>query len=702
YIPQEHVVFFKSIDLEKGQITTIDSIRGKQIISFADFKRHFSDIHVTDFPQEAERLKEKEQSEKLPKEVDKNITILNDANNSIKNFEQTRKAIKDKKDKIEEGIKNLTSKIKNNKEELEAQTKDLLNSIQSEINQFKNSINDLKTDVTKNSGIPSNLKNSLDQINGNIRSIQTSAEKFGTQIENYFDKMTQQPSQILDSYYKIVDDVQQPNQEINENIDIISNDLQRMNNAIQQKNYNQLLDDKTTLHSIKQRIQKLQESEIALAKGIESKANQLNGDIQQFTTTRTKDIESLKRQKTGLQESIAQTNSNLKQLTGENSDFKKLDNFITTERKYKADLAEQIKKDIDNIEDKNKTLKAATDENVEKMNAELDNVNSQKESYCNQITEWESILDTLESAKKNLAKLKGNKQITPQLTKKIDDNLSKLDNIKEGFDSQIKEQIKEENKTLTEKDEIINNQRLRIDSFKELKEGFENRMNECVKILKNEQDKLKAIDEQIEQLNNDKTNFEESMQKNTETLKDEQNKLKTIGQQIERLENNKKEFEESMQKNTKTLEDKQNELKAIDEQINQLNQRCQQLEKKIQQAIAEKYNLTSNKIKKCGIGVSVVGGVGTISVLVIPSVNIVFIAVPSPFALLGIILVGIYLYRNNKKPPRETIIITAVDNDSKKSINKTMKKVVEQQKDLGDQTGKISDIETKLVIDRKD
>ena len=398
-IPQEHVVFFQSIDLKKQQITTIDSIKGKQNISFANFKRHFSDIYVTDFPEEAEILKKKEQSEKLQNELEENIKILNDAKDSIKNFEQTRKKMKGN---IENGIKNLNSKIDSNKKELETQTNNSIKSINDKIKQFTTTMDKLKNDIQQNSDKLSSLNDSLNQIKNDIQIIQTNAEQFDTQINEQINQTSNQQKRIKDSYKKTVDNVQQQNKDINKNIDSISNDLKNMSNNIQQKSYNQLLNDKTTLDTINQNIENLKKSKTALTQNIQNTINKLNDDKKQLNTDYTKVIASLNQQKTDLQNSINQKISNLNQLTGENSDFKKLDNFIATKQKDKADLAEQIKKDIYNIKTENQTLKETTDKNVEEMNTELNNVDSQKESYCKQIKEWEKIPYTLDSAKKNL------------------------------------------------------------------------------------------------------------------------------------------------------------------------------------------------------------------------------------------------------------------------------------------------------------
>ena len=211
-------------------------------------------------------------------------------------------------------------------------------------------------------------------------------------------------------------------------------------------------------------------------------------------------------------------------------------------------------------------------------------------------------------------------------------------------------------------------------------------MNKCTETLNNEQINLKTIDKQIETLDDGKKAFEEQINQHTKTLDNEKENLKTIDQQIKTLDDGKKAFEEQIDQHTKALNKEQKNLNTIDPTIEQLNQTYQQLENEIQREIAEKYDLTSNKIKKWGIGVSVIGGVGTISVGLIPGVNIVFIAVPSSFALLGIILLGIYFYRNSKKPPRETTIITEpVYNDSKKSITETIENVVEKDKSVADQ-----------------
>ena len=697
-IQPEHVVFFKSIDLDNPQITTIDSLGGQQDISFTNFKRHFSDIYVTDFPKEAEILKKKEQSEKLKNEVEENIEMLNDAKNSIQNFDQTRKKIKDD---IENGIQKLTLQIANNKTD-QTQINDSIKSINDKIEQFAKTRNELETDIKQNSNTLSSLNN---QIKKDISTVRTNAQQFNTNIQKQMKQISNQQKEIQESHENIVNDVQQQNEETNKKINSISKTLQEMSKDIQQKDYYQLLEAQKTLDGIENSIQNLKKIKTGFAQYISKNITKLNTSKNKLNTDYAEIIDSLNQQKTNLPQSIDQEISNLKKLTGEDgedNDFKKLDKFIETNQKDKDGLAEQakkIKEDIGEIKAKNQALKETTNKKVKEMKPELENVDSQMNSYYEQINKWKDIPHIIESAKNDLEQFKSTLDISQELKKKIDQNLLEIDNINKDFDSQIKTKINEENETRKEQIDNLNQIEIQIEQLSYVPENFEHQLNKHSETLNTEENNLDKIGEQIKLLKNNKSVFGKQIDDQIKTLENNKKDFEDqIDQQIKTLKNNKTDFENQTNGYPKTLNDEQNKLNKIGEQIQQLENNHENLKNKIEneirkriserqkrKALAEQYDLTSNKIKKWGIGVSVVGGVGTIAVGVgvgvglIPGVDIVFIAVPSPFALLGIILLGICFFRNIKKPIRETTIITE-PNYNEESMIQTIENMADKGK----------------------
>ena len=686
-IPSHHIVYIKSIDCDKQQIELIESMKGKHKITFSKFKKYFSDIHVTDFPKEAERLKEKEQQEQLQNEVTRNIEQLNSSKNNIQKLIEEQGEIENK---INTGFEELGLKIKENDQSLQKLKANLNECIE----KF-----DSKT-VKKICNSIDHYSDALyDGFTGNGYALAQGANKLLDDIDNQIKYIATLQEQIQNSYKNDVVDVQGE-------IDTISIKLGNMANNIEQNDDTQLRNDKTELGKIETQIERLKNSQTTLVDKINNTSKYLDDSEQTLSENCNKISQESYRLdydiKLQCQSStyIAYTPEDINNFINKKLEF--INDF-----KNSAGISDQLKNKINN--------------DLGVMCGKKQQVHELFESYAKNIKQLDTERSKLKSAKDNLEKLKTHVELKTQ----IDNNLRGLQDIpeKEFNNLQSKEtNFNEIDQKITALDKDITQFQDQIKGLKELKlkevtdklKALEENKNEVEAQIEGlKKLKLKEVTDKLETLEKNKNEVEAQMGAENTALNNAKDKLETINKQIKKLNNDKKDFENQTKGYTETLNDEQNKLKTI----NQLTNRCKKIredickkihniEEKKYQKIVEQYDFTSNKIKKWGIGVSVVGGVGTISVGLIPGVNIVFIAVPSPFALLGIILVGIYFYRNNKKPPRETIIITEQgDDNGKKSINKTMKKVVEQQNELDDQTKGISGneniIETKLVIDRK-
>ena len=667
-IPSHHIVYIKSIDCDKQQIELIESMKGKHKITFSKFKKYFSDIHVTDFPKEAERLKEKEQQEQLQNEVTRNIEQLNSSKNNIQKLIEEQGEIENK---INTGFEELGLKIKENDQSLQKLKANLNECIE----KF-----DSKT-VKKICNSIDHYSDALyDGFTGNGYALAQGANKLLDDIDNQIKYIATLQEQIQNSYKNDVVDVQGE-------IDTISIKLGNMANNIEQNDDTQLRNDKTELGKIETQIERLKNSQTTLVDKINNTSKYLDDSEQ----TLSENCNKISQESHRLDNDIKSQCKILKNIA---STPKDIDNFINEKLEFINDFNNSV-----GISDQ---LKNKINNDFGVMCGKKQQVHELFESYAKNIQQLDTEQLNLKSAKANLEKLKNQQGVAVELKTKIADNLKGLQDIQEKKFNNL--QSKETNfNEIDQKITALNKDRTQFqDQIKGLEEL-----------------KLDAVTSQLESLGKQKNEVEAQIEVenialgNAKKLSDDKIKFK-----ITTLNDNKTNCEKKINENIITLlKLEKNKLSEIDRKISQLTNRCKKIredicekihniEEKKYQKIVEQYDFTSNKIKKWGIGVSVVGGVGTISVGLIPGVNIVFIAVPSPFALLGIILVGIYFYRNNKKPPRETIIITERgDDNGKKSINKTMKKVVEQQNELDDQTKGISGneniIETKLVIDRK-
>ncbi len=655
-IPGIHVVYFESIDLESQVITTIDSMTRKQTISFADFKRHFFDIYVTDFPEEAEILKKQEQQEELAKKANGMIDTINKYFDDLKlkELKELKEFITDEKNElkiIQESIKQNCESLDKYKSEFDDKDKGTelgIKNLSDSISQFKNAtdqsrieINTRKNDVCNKMNVKiKDLDNeilrfdsAITNINGNLdetkRTINNDMENVNKSKENINILMTQAEKEL----------------NIN-NIKLLS--LDELNNA--QKLINDTV--KTRIQDLENKLQSITEQVLSAIQTIVDTKTNLEGKIIDdnfINTTKEKILQE--------RESCSAEIEKLNNLKLDSSEQKKL----------KATI-EELRNKIGGYEKEMSTI----DKSIVKLNRMKQNIKDQIKTCLDKADNIQR-LDKLNTMKENLVKLTDDPNATTELKKLIETNLGELQTKTDDFQKQINTSLK----TLNDLEDNLENTEQNIKTLDSTKEKFQKQIEASLKTLNDLEDNLENAEQNIKTLDNTKENFQKQINTSLKTLNDLEDNLKNTEQNIKKLDSTKEKFQKQVDQQVQDKKASSNRyIQQKSQKLKEIKDKIVYIQNELNEAIMEKYNITSNKMKRYGIIAAILGVFGIILILVIPIVKIVFIVIPSLFALFGVILLGMYSYREIKKPFL-VINLSIQSKDSVIDVNLDLKKCKE-------------------------
>ena len=629
-IPTTRVVCFKSVDCMNKQITIIDSINGENDISFADFKRHFSDIHVTDFPKEAEILKKQENLEKKANEIidtlneyEKDITNLklNELGESLqktgeelKSFQNEIKQGQDDLDKdklsfcdqIESEIKNLDkdmsefqSAIKENLEKLETQKNDFCNTTKNTIENLNNQISKFQNAIKENNDARNTMEKDINEITSFVKKVDESKKDIDSLVKSIDDNLSIENIKSLN-----LDELNSKQTLIN---GTVANNIQTLENKLNGMQ-TKIPDIVSKIRDIKANLEKQVANESTINTTKQSLDDQILQAIEscKIETKKLGELKDYSKKQQEVASSIQRLSDKIGSYEGKISTMGK---NITTLKQNKENIENDIKKHSDTIEKAIENLNELNQakEKLEKLKNDPDAVTDFKDQIEKKLNELTTKIGTIQTRTKQLSQ-----QINELKTnlKNSNDNFERFNQDKHSFKTKIFIGSEQLSKLKFNQDS---------NEVNKIKETFQTQINVDLCELNNLSTDLQNSDKDIKKFNNNAADFQT---------------------QIEQIE-------KAVEASNGYIDQQMLKLQKIEEEKTTL---ADKLSKAINKEYATTYAITSNKIKKRGIIITVAGTIGSGCVLIIPGVAIGFIFIPSPFALLGFVLLGMYFYREKKKP----------------------------------------------------